>query len=108
MQSLTFSLSSLSDMCSSGASFASTAAPSSLVSWERSIMLTETTISVWFRTSGAPMSSVIMPRTAGTTICLVWFTSASLLVLRRVEHLQVPEPAAERDQQRRRDHVQAE
>ena len=42
-------------------------------------MLTETTISVWFRTSGAPVSSVIMPRTAGTTICLVWFTSASCL-----------------------------
>ena len=42
-------------------------------------MLTETTISVWFRTSGAPMSSVIMPRTAGTTISLVWFTWASCL-----------------------------
>src|ERR1700722_5558996 len=79
VQSLTFSLSALSDRCSSGASFLSTAAPSSLVCCERSIMLTETTISVSFRTNGVPVSSVIAPRTAGTTICLVWLTEASAL-----------------------------
>jgi hypothetical protein len=42
-------------------------------------MLTETTISVSLRTNGVPVSSVIAPRTAGTTICLVWFTCASAL-----------------------------
>ena len=79
VQSLTFSLSALSDRCSSGASFASTAAPLSVVCWDRSSMLTETTISVSLRTIGVPVSSVIAPRTAGTTICLVWLTWASAL-----------------------------
>ena len=63
-------------------------------------MLTETTISVSFRTNGVPVSSVIAPRTAGTTICLVWFTCGERLVLGGVEHLQVPEPAAEHDDRR--------
>src|SRR6202161_3504315 len=79
VQSLTFSVSVLSDRCSSGASFLRTAAPLSVVCWERSSMLTETTISVSLRTTGVPVSSVIPPRTAGTTICLVWFTWASAL-----------------------------
>ena len=42
-----------------------------VVAWcavERSSMLTETTISVSLRTNGVPVSSVIPPRTAGTTI----------------------------------------
>src|SRR6202035_553748 len=78
VQSLTLSVSGLFDR-RSGASFLSTAAPSSVVCWERSSMLTETTISVSLRTNGVPVSSVIAPRTAGTTIDLVWLTWASAL-----------------------------
>jgi hypothetical protein len=55
------------------------ARPSSLVVSDRSIMLTETVIDVWLSTSACPVSSVIMPRTAGTTIVLVWFTCARAL-----------------------------
>ena len=49
-----------------------------------------------------------MPRTAGTTIVLVWFTWARALYCCGVEHLQVPQPPAEDDEQRQGDDVQAE
>src|SRR3984957_726842 len=77
VHSRTFSVSALSDRCSNGASLASTALPSSVVVCESCIMFTETVIEVWLVTSACPVSSVIMPRTAGTTIDLVWFTAAS-------------------------------
>src|ERR1700761_1750625 len=79
VQSLTFSVRVVSDMCSSGASRARTDLPLSLVVCESCIMFTETVIDVWLSTSGTPVLSVIMPRTAGTTIDLVWFTWASAL-----------------------------
>ena len=54
VHSLTFSDSALSDRCSSGASRASTALPSSLVVCESCIMFTETVIEVWLVTSACP------------------------------------------------------
>src|ERR1700759_4703590 len=77
--SLTCSVSGLTGRGRSGASRASTAFPPSLVPWDRSIRLTETVIEVWLLTSGAPVSSVIIPRTAGTTTVLVWLDAARAL-----------------------------
>ena len=79
VHSRTFSVSVLTDMCSSGASLASTALPLSFVVCESCIMSTETVSFVWLVTNALPVSSVIMPRTAGTTIFLVWLTWASAL-----------------------------
>ncbi len=65
-------------MPSSRATRCSTADPPSFC-LDRSIMFTETTSDVWLVTSLRPASSMIWPRTAGTTTARVWLAIASVL-----------------------------